>query len=398
MFMDFWEKMIENPLFIRWVFDTNMEIEQYWSDYLTSHPEEADQLTALKEQLRLLRFPAERLTAEEKRELSAAILHRLPIDKRQPYCRRVFLSFFRYAAIALIFFSVGGALVYFLMKNEVIPPAYVNQVLSPAELNEPVLLLPQGRNVGLQSTNPTLDYSRAGQILLNNDSLIRLAVANSIPEINQLVIPYGSRSKVILSDNTVVWLNAGSRLIYPSLFRDKTREVTLFGEAFFDVAENRAIPFIVKTTSVDVKVLGTQFNISAYPEDNVVQTVLKAGSVSLRRHQAGLFEKEIVLKPNQMAAFNKTNNETKVYEVDAGYYTIWTEGLLSFDQVDLNRIIKKVERYYNLRVDYGNPLTGSIKISGKLDLNKEKEEVFEYLAKVSGTKIDKINNGFYIIR
>ncbi len=396
--MDFLERMIENPLFIRWVFDTNMEIEQYWSDYLASHPEEADQLTALKEQLRIFRVPAERLSAEEKKELSASILHRLAIEKRQPYCRKFFLSVFRYAAISLIFFGIGGGLVYFLMKNEATSPALVSQVLSPAELNEPVLLLPQGRNVGLQSTNPTLDYSRAGQILLNNDSLIRLAVAHNIPEINQLVIPYGSRSKVILSDNTVVWLNAGSRLIYPSLFRDKTREVTLFGEAFFDVAENREKPFVVKTTSVDVKVLGTQFNISAYPEDNVVQTVLKAGSVSLRRHQAGLFEKEIVLKPNQMGAFNKTNNEAKVYEVDAGYYTIWTQGLLSFDQVDLNLIIKKVERYYNLRVDYGNPLAGSVKISGKLDLNKEKEEVFEYLGKVSGTKIDKINNGFYIIR
>jgi len=99
-----------------------------------------------------------------------------------------------------------------------------------------------------------------------------------------------------------------------------------------------------------------------------------------------------------MASFNKNTNETKIHDVDAGYYTIWTKGLLSFDQIDLNRIIKKVERYYNIRVEYDNPLLGSIKISGKLDLAQEKEEVFEYLEKVSSTQIDKINNLYYVIR
>lgn len=396
--MNFYERMIEDPLFIRWVFNNTPEIEKYWEGYLAENPGEAAQIMSLKKELGMLGYKVERLSEEEKKSLSANIARKLSLKNQPKREKRIIPHLLRYAAIALIFFSFGGLLVYYLMKDKIAPPYYAAQFEEPANTGEPLLLLPKGKNVELKTANSTLDYSQSGQIVLNQDSSIQIHEDITVPEINQLVIPYGNRSKVILSDNTVVWLNAGSRLIYPSVFKDKTREVTLFGEAFFDVTENKEKPFVVKTTSVEVKVLGTEFNISAYPEENVVQTVLKEGSVSVRRNNAGLFEKEILLKPNQMASFNKNTNETKIHDVDAGYYTIWTKGLLSFDQIDLNRIIKKVERYYNIRVEYDNPLLGSIKISGKLDLAQEKEEVFEYLEKVSSTQIDKINNLYYVIR
>jgi len=149
---------------------------------------------------------------------------------------------------------------------------------------------------------------------------------------------------------------------------------------------------------LEVKVLGTEFNVSAYPEDNTVQTVLKKGSVSIRRNNSGIFESDVVLKPNQMALFNKNSQKSKVYEFDAAYYTIWVKGLLSFEDQDLSRIIKKIERYYNIQISYTDPLIGLQKISGKLDLNKNLEEVFEYLAKVSSTEIRKIDNNNYEIK
>jgi ferric-dicitrate binding protein FerR (iron transport regulator) len=201
-----------------------------------------------------------------------------------------------------------------------------------------------------------------------------------------------------LGDSTVVTLNAGSRLIFPSFFTGKTREVTLLGEAFFIVTKNREMPFVVKAGSLDIKVLGTEFNISAYPEENIIQTVLKEGSVSVRKNTAGIFEKELYLKPSQMAVYDKNAGETEISEVDVEEYTIWTQGILRFDQMDLSRIIKRMERYYNLRIDYENPLDGTIKISGKLDLARDKDEVFEYLAKVSGNRIEKTSDKSYIIR
>ena len=144
--------------------------------------------------------------------------------------------------------------------------------------------------------------------------------------------------------------------------------------------------------------MGTQFNVSAYAEDKVIQTVLKEGSVAIRQNNAGFFDKEVVLKPNQMASFSKNSNETMLYDVDASYYTLWTKGLLSFDDVDFNRILKKVERFYNISVGFSEPVLGTIRISGKLDLKRNKDEVLEYLEKVSLTNIEKVNDNQYMVK
>jgi ferric-dicitrate binding protein FerR (iron transport regulator) len=196
----------------------------------------------------------------------------------------------------------------------------------------------------------------------------------------------------------VVWLNAGSRLIYPSAFSGNSREVILFGEAFFDVARNENNPFVVKTSSLEVIVLGTKFNISAYPEDNVIQTVLKEGSVSIRRNGSGFFENDLILTPNQMASFDKTTQDSKVSLVDAGAFIIWTEGLLRFDDLEMCRILKSVERYYNIHIQYADPMVGSQRITGKLDLNNEVEQVFEYITKVSSVRFTKIDENNYQIK
>jgi ferric-dicitrate binding protein FerR (iron transport regulator) len=275
---------------------------------------------------------------------------------------------------------------------------YAEETQIPSHLEGPVLILPEGESIALNKTESSLDYSNPENVLVNNER--KLLPRNNAEKLlkNQVIIPYGNRSKITLSDNTVVWLNAGSRLIFPSEFSGKLREVLLIGEAFFDVSENKEMPFVVKTSSIEVKVLGTEFNVSAYPEDNTVQTVLKEGSVSIRRNNSGFFESDIILKPNQMAVFNKNTLDSKIYDVDAAYYTIWVNGLLSFDDQDFNRVIKKIERYYNIHIRYTDPLVGLQKISGKLDLNKNLEEVFEYLAKVSSTEIRKIDNNNYEIK
>jgi ferric-dicitrate binding protein FerR (iron transport regulator) len=214
---------------------------------------------------------------------------------------------------------------------------------------------------------------------------------------NQLVIPYGNQSKVVLADGTVVWLNAGSRLVYPTSFKDQTREVCLFGEAFFEVAKNKKL-FIVKVLGIDIKALGTKFNVSAYPEDNVVQTVLKEGSVAIQRNSAGFFENDVVIQPNQMALFNKTSNETKIYEADADIYFLWTKGLISFDEIDFSRVIKQVERFYNISINFSDHQKEIMRISGKLDLKRDRKEVIEYLEKVSLSRFEQLNENQYIIK
>lgn len=392
------QKFIENPEFLRWVFRSNPAVENYWEQYLNENPEEAESVLELKERLTELRFTNDKLRFSEKEELENRIIRRLKHDLKEKKRRMMVYSLMKYAAVALIFTVIGGLVVYMNLGKKSVYEEFAHQTIqAPSAAQGPLLITSNGENVNLKKSNSTVDYSRRGAVVLNNDSVLPISeeVANVM---NQLVIPYGNQSRIVLSDNTVVWLNAGSRLVYPTIFKEKTREVLLFGEAYFEVAKNPEKPFIVKTSNLDIRVLGTKFNISTYAEDKIIQTVLKEGSVAVRRIGAGLFEKDIVMVPNQMALFDKTTGETMIQEVDANYYTLWTKGLISFDEIDLVRIIKKLERFYNISVKFSDPQKEMIRISGKLDLKRSRKEVLEYLEKVSSSRFDQINENQYTIK
>jgi len=395
---DFDQKFIENPQFLRWIFQNNPDINQYWERYILDHPEEVAKIVELKDRLEELNFPNELLLNFEKEDLSQKIINRINQDLNHNQRSKVLSSFLKYASVALIFAVLGGLVVYYGTKGDSVYDQLAGQMVHIPLTNQgPVLITSNGDNFDLENTNSSVDHTHVGSVVLNNNSVIRLD-SDGKNVLNQLVIPYGNQSKVLLSDSTIVWLNAGSHLIYPSVFNDDTREVMLFGEAYFEVAKNPEKPFIVKTSDLDIKVLGTKFNVSAYAEDNVIQTVLAEGSVEIKRNNHGFFSDEMILKPNQLASFNKKTHESKTFEVDASYYTIWIQGLLSFDEIDFNRIVKKVERFYNIKIRFDEPIVGSIRISGKLDLKQSKEEVLEYLEKVSVTNIEKLIENQYLVK
>ena len=391
------QRYIENSLFTEWVFRPNPGIIQYWEKYLLEHPEEEAQILELKARLIELKYSNEALTPTEKIEIAEHVVDRIELEEEHQKRRSIVLSLFKYVAVAVVFAVIGGLVVYMKSDNESVYKQMAEQIVRiPAEGKGPVLITASGDNLNLKKTNSSVDYTKTGTVVLNNDSVLKTIVEDS-NAMNQLIIPYGNQSKLTLADNTVVWLNAGSRLVYPTTFTGKTREVLLFGEAYFDVAKNAAKPFIVKTSEISIKVLGTQFNVSAYAEDKVIQTVLKEGSVELSRNDANLFDEPILMKPNQMASYVKSNGETALSTVDANYYMLWTKGLLSFDEVDFDKILKKVERYYNISVDFSETSLRTMRISGKLDLKGTREEVLEYLEKVSSTKIKKLNENQYLV-
>jgi transmembrane sensor len=393
------EKIIDDPFFFRWVFDSDDAIEAYWRKYMDEHPEEVGSILEKRDDLLNLKHQNDRLSPEDKSKLSARIM--LSLDAEDQKVRRLnfMKAFLRYAAVAVLFSCMTGLAVYFRMSNHVFENGYDRYVMEPIQVNEPTLILSENDKVSLLKSESTVDYSRMGEIVLNQDRVIRPVDREAQKtRINQLVIPFGSRSKIVLSDGTLVWLNAGSRLVYPSAFTENVREVTLYGEAFFDVSHDKNKPFIVKTSALDIKVLGTEFNISAYPDEQIIQTVLKEGSIALRKRNANLFERDLVLKPNQLNVFHKETGHSTVYKVNADDYTIWINGLLRFEDEDLSRVIKKVERHYNSGVSYEDTALGRIKITGKLDLHQDIDEVLEYLSKVSGTDYVKIRGNKYIIK
>lgn len=393
----FEQKFIENPLFLKWIFHSNTSIDQYWDKYLQEHPEERVQIFDLKALLGGLKYSTEALEYFEKEDIANWINLRIDRDLQKNKRKLLVASFMKYAAVAVVFALIGGLLVYLRTGGSSVFDRFADQIVQiPSVSQSTVLIRSNGENIDLRKSSSTVDYSSRGSVVLNNDSVIQAEAENS-NAMNQLIVPYGSQTEVILPDHTHVWLNAGSRLVYPTQFQGKTREVMLFGEAFFKVTKNADHAFVVNTSDLEVTVLGTEFNLSAYAEDNVIQTVLKEGSVSVQRRNSGFYEKALTLKPNQMALFNKNSKEINVYQVDADNYTFWIQGLLSFDEIDFNRIIKKVERFYNIRISFSDPKLGMMRISGKLDLKQNKEEVLEYLGKVSLTNIKRVNNSQYIV-
>ena len=392
------QKFIENPEFLKWIFNTNPDIVTYWEQYQVEHPEEKTQLLDLKNRLSELKFSNNSMHPIEKKELACRITNRIDNEFPRNKWQTFLYASLKYAAVALIFFGFGGLWVYLKTDKEFANQEFARQTIEiPSNSLGPMLITSNGKNVDLKASNSTVDYSRSGTVVLNNDSILEITA--DLPDVmNQLVIPYGNQSRVVLSDNTVVLLNAGSRLIYPTLFKEKIRAVTLFGEAYFEVSKNAEKPFVVKTSDLKIRVLGTKFNVSAYAEDGVIQTVLKEGSVAIRRNGAGYFENDIIIKPNQMVSFDKTSRDSKIYEVDSDSYTFWTKGMFSFEEVDFSRVIKKIERFYNISINFSDRQKEIMRISGKLHLKQSRKEVIEYLEKVSLSKFEQISENQYVIK
>ncbi len=396
--MELYNRLIENPLFFKWIYHPTYEIESYWKQYLEVNPGMSKEILDFKSQFeKHLVYKNNKLSEIEKKQLARKIIAQLEQVDHQKR-RFVFVrTLMQYAAVAVLFLGIGGSLVYLFMKDKDSNFATESFAFTK-DIQGPVLILDNQEQIPLNSDDSELDYSADGEVLINKEKIVNEEYNVEESRMNTLVIPYGNRSTINLSDGTKVWLNAGSRLIYPSRFADKTREVYLVGEAFFDVERIEEKPFIVKTSDISVKVLGTQFNVSAYPEDNFIQTVLTKGSVEILESDAGLFKKGVLLEPGQMASWNAKAKETKVYDVNTDYYTLWTDGIFSFSNTDFNRITKKLERYYNIRLNYAEPMDGIIKITGKLDVSTGQHEVFEYLERLTGLTFNKINEYKYVIK
>jgi transmembrane sensor len=196
------------------------------------------------------------------------------------------------------------------------------------------------------------------------------------------VTPKGKRSLISLRDGTKVWLNADSRLKYSDFTGHPTREVFLEGEAFFDVAEDKEKPFIVNTSDIAIKVLGTSFNVKSYPEEQKIETTLVEGKVSIESKDD--HPKQVSLLPNQKAVFEKESRKIVLEnEVDVEPYTSWKNGALSFDDQPFSEIILALERWYNVTIRIEDESSLACRFSAKIN-NKTLKEVMELFKSSDG--------------
>ncbi len=396
--MNKYHQLIENPLFFKWIYHPSPEINTYWEHYLEEHSDDAQSILEFKSGFeKNFRFDEQALTSNEKQQLANQILKKLDANDKLKIKPKLVSTMLRYAAVAVFFLLIGSGITFFLFEFYKPQPFVEIPPIAKMNLDEPTLIFDNKTEISLTQGKSELLYSSAGELMLNQEKVAIPENAERV-RMNTLVIPFGNTSTLTLSDGTRVWLNAGSRMIYPSRFVDNKREVFLVGEAFFQVTKNEKKPFVVRTPDIEVNVLGTQFNISAYSDDNIIQTVLAEGKIELKRATAGFFEQSITVVPGQLATLNKTTQETHLYNVDVDYYIGWKQGYLSFQNSDLSRIIKKLERYYNIHFKYNDPMDGTIKLSGKLDISKDRDQSLELISSLTKLKFIPVSEKTYLIK
>lgn len=265
-----------------------------------------------------------------------------------------FSGFMMYAAILVFLIGIG----YFFTQqksNSNLPSIDKNAITLElgngniqiiTEDGESTIVDKKGKLVGIQKGN-----------VLNYNS-VTSDLDSSKPIYNELTIPYGKTFKLVLSDGTTIHLNAGSSIKYPVKFIEGTqREVFLKGEAFFDVIKNANHPFVVNVNDLNVRVLGTKFNVSSYPEDRNINTVLVEGSVALHdKDDIYNASTAFLLEPGCKGEWNPDSKETTMSKVDTNEYTSWLEGRMIFRNAPFKIIRKKLERKYNVSIKNNNKI------------------------------------------
>jgi ferric-dicitrate binding protein FerR (iron transport regulator) len=200
--------------------------------------------------------------------------------------------------------------------------------------------------------------------------------------------PSGSKTKIVLPDGTLVWLNAGSKIMYSQGFGVSERNVDLLGEGYFEVTKNEKLPFGVQTKELSIDVLGTKFNFRNYPDDEEATVSLLEGKVLASNRVKK--DKDIRLLPDQRIFLNKKSGEMRIVTVMARNTAEWTNGYLFFDEVLLPDIVKELERSYNVTIRIVDPTLNTFRFYGNF-VRKEQsiEEVLELLASTHKLKYRK---------
>lgn len=327
-------------------FDARILISKYREGNCT--PEEAAFVEHWYEQLQEGKFDLPEEVAEQDLE---EIWMRLKEREKKPLIRRLWTPVKIAASVVLI--VAIGMYVYHQKNKELKPESSIAGEIAPGS-NKAVLILADGKKVSLNDAGDGVLAKQAGMnvVKAEDGQLVYSIAGNKNGETqpllyNTIQTPRGGKYQVRLPDGSTVWLNAVSTLKFPTSFDGlDERKVEMTGEAYFEVAPNKHIPFVVKVGNQQVKVLGTHFNINAYTDEASLNTTLVEGAVEVTAPGA----KSVRLKPGQQSAFD--NSEFKVKSVDAEIVVAWMNGDFIFKDENIQSIMRKLERWYDIQVVY----------------------------------------------
>lgn len=319
-----------------------------------------------------------------------------PVVSLEPKVKK--MKWFRLTAAAVVLIALtAGAYFYFTPLKQ--PPVTVLQPtrndVAPPSGNKAVLTLADGTKIELDSSGNGMIALQGNVKVIkkSNGEITYSGSAATEISYNTLNVPRGSKPLgLTLSDGSQVWLNVGSSLTYPTAFAGKERKVTITGEAYFEVAHNAAIPFVVQHDDVTVKVLGTHFNVNTYEDEATERITLLEGSVRVSKNTISQ-----LLRPGQQANIIDRSDDIKVLnDVNVDEVMAWKDGKFRFSEnTDIGAIMRQISRWYNVDIEYQGKIDQRFWGSISKDVNVS--QVLKILEATGGVKFKVEGNKIIVM-
>ncbi|MDR3267815.1 MAG: FecR domain-containing protein [Tannerella sp.] len=384
-----YKDFLQDDRFIFWRLTDDCDLKEEWDAFIVHHP-------ALKQEFEkaLREFSKIRLNKDDLSDVEYACLQqriRKSVSLAERKKRR--LRMVQYAAAAACIALLAGFSIYFLNSVPEETGSTFHELIVGENLEEKDIFLVTGSGTMSFSKDIYVQIDKTGSATVREaDGGKSTQLAADHAMMNKIVVPYGKRSQLELSDGTKVWINSGSALEFPATFTGKSRTVHLAGEMYVEVAKEEQRPFLIQTSGLRIKVYGTKFNVSAYQDQDAPQSVvLVEGSVGVKTAS----QAETFLVPNEMLTYH--NAQVAKKQVNVSAYVSWKDGYLVLQQTPIADVLKQMERYYNLSFDIQNYIDLQAKTcTGKIYLSDDLDNVMATISLLSSTKYTRDDKKIYI--
>ncbi|NLA15880.1 MAG: DUF4974 domain-containing protein [Bacteroidales bacterium] len=382
--MDTPYNFLKDPNFIEWRLFRTHEQNKFWKAFRENNPHLEPYLKDAIEQFSSITMQDPFLSEEIKQSMHRQIVQRI---RRRKTIRRLYL-YSSAAAVLIMGLFVGRFLLYERTRTSL--HTYEEQSIVGQELPKEEIYIISGEQKTSIADNSDIQLTGKAKAVIIDSTENKQELKLDAVAMNQLIVPYGRRSNIVLSDGTRICLNSGTRVDFPSEFKGKTREIKVEGEVFVDVVNDAKKPFIVHAGNVAIQVFGTSFNVSAYKEDQAVTVVLVEGSVAVKTE-----EEQAELQPGQKAEILEAAITKE--DVNVSEYISWVKGVLVFEETPVLEILKKVGRYYNMQFEgSADSSLNARTCTGKLYLSSSVDSVMVSISAISSTEFQRNDNHIFI--
>lgn len=358
------EQLLEDDFFRESFFNPTAESQLFWEELMCKDEVLAKEILRANTVLRSIPYRKRTFSSEDKDLLWMRISQ---TSRRKRLFRYWYSSV---AAVAALLLAAGGFYYTdYWAKDNLTAIEKVQRPDYPVETVQ--LILSNEKKMNIEEDDSRLQYSKKGELHINTQKVDISRESMDIdkqkqdePVYNQLIVPAAKRSFLELADGSKIWVNANTRVVYPVTFEEKKREIYVDGEIYIEVSPDKDRPFLVKSGKMDIRVLGTKFNVTAYESNQEASVVLVSGKVNVRTDNRA----ESVLEPSDRLSYGQGSTEIK--KVNVENYISWKDGFYTFDNECFSIVLDKLSNYYGKKITYSTEV-GVLRCSGSLNLSDD---------------------------